>query len=185
MMMVVSRTAAVAAMMIATRAGAQVSSTLQSITLTATVNQSVALTPPLPTAQAVNLVDRQPNPFPSPFTMTVSWNVMPSTATTVKVVAYFTTPGAAMVNGTDALPSSLIEASTDNGATWHPLNGNAVGGAGSNGGSYVLYTSPVTNGTDRKGQTALSFLLRINLTTAPATIAGTYTGIMTLIAICS
>ena len=169
----------------ATSVRAQVSSTLQSINLTATKNQSVTITAPTPASQTVTLVDGQPNQFATPFSTTVGWDVNQSAATTVKLVAYFPTPASAMVNGSDALPSSLIEVSTDGGATWHALTGSAVGGAGSAGGSYVLYTSPVTSGGNKKGTATVTFNIRINLTSSPTTSAGAYSGTMNLIAICN
>jgi hypothetical protein len=168
-----------------TSAGGQVSSTLQSINLTATKNQSVTLGAPSPGSQSVTLVDGQYNQYTTPFSTTVGWDVNASTSTTVKLIAYFPTPSAALVNGSDQLPSSLIEVSTDGGATWHALSGNAVGGVGTAGGSYVLYTSPVTTGGNRRGNITVTFSVRVNLTGSPTTSAGAYSGTLNLMAICS
>lgn len=166
-------------------AGAQVSSSLQSINLTATKNQSVTITAPLPSTQTVTLVDGQLNAFANPFSMTIAWDVSQSATTTVKLVAYFATPASAMTNGSDVIPSSLIEVSTDAGATWHAVTASAVGGVGTAGGSYVLYTSAVTTSGNKKGTSTVTFSVRVNLTTNPSTSAGTYSGTMNLMAITS
>jgi hypothetical protein len=166
-------------------AGAQVSSGLQTISLTASKSQSVTISAPVPATQTVTLVDGQANAYANPFSSTVGWDVSQSASTTVKLVVYFSAPSAALTNGSDVIPSSLIEVSTDNGATWHALTGSAVGGVGTAGGSYLLYTSPVTTGTNKKSTNVVTFLVRVNLTTNPGTSAGTYTGTLNLMAICS
>lgn len=50
------------------------------------------------------------------------------------------------------------------------------GGVGTAGGSVVLYTSPVTEGGNKTGSHVVSFRLRLNLTSNPTTVAGTYSG---------
>jgi hypothetical protein len=165
------------------RLEAQVSSSLQSISLTAAKGETVSLGAPTPTSQTLTLVDGALNPYPSPFSITVGWNVKSSTSTIVSLVAYFMLPNQALVNGTDNIASGLIEVSTDGGATWKPMTSSAVAGVGVSGGSVVLFASPVTQGSASKGSKTVSFLVRLNLLSAPVTSAGTYTGTMNLMAI--
>ena len=173
------------ALALATRAPAQVTSSLRTITLTADKPEQVTLSAPSPSSQSVSLSDGAATMFANPFTTTVAWDVSQSTATTVKLVAYFTTPGQALVNGSSIIPADLIEISLDNGSTWHPVTSNAVAGVGSAGGSYVLYTSPVTQGSNKRASATVTFHVRINLTSNPSTAAGTYSGALNLIAICN
>jgi hypothetical protein len=81
------------------------------------------------------------------------------------------------------IPSSSIEASVDDGVTWAPVTGSAVGGIGSAGGSIVLYTSAPTEGGNKTGSASVTFKLRLNLTSGPATVAGIYAGTFYLMAI--
>jgi hypothetical protein len=173
------------AFVLAGPARTQVTSSLRTITLTADKPEQVTLSAPSPSSQSVTLADGTAAMFANPFTTTVGWDVSPSTATTVKLVAYFTTPSQALVNGSSMLPAELIEISLDNGSTWHPITSNAVAGVGSAGGSYVLYTSPVTQGANRRASATVTFHVRINLTGNPSTAAGTYSGALNLIAICN
>lgn len=178
-------TATILAAVASMTAGAQVTSTLQSINLSAAVNQSVTLTAPTPAAQGLTLVERQINEYATPFSTTVAWDVTNSASTTVKLVVYFADPSAALQNGSSTLPSSLVEVSTDDGASWHSVTASAVGGFGSPGGSFVIYSSPVTSGGNKKSSAAVTFRVRLNLTSNPQTYAGVYTGTLNLIAICN
>jgi hypothetical protein len=166
-------------------AGAQVTSTLRTIALTATKGELVTLTAPTPADQAITLTDGIVNPFPTAFTTTVGWDVNTSTTTTVKLVAYFDNATAALTNGTSNIASGLIEVSNDAGSTWHPMTDAAVGTAGVTGASYTLYTSAVTSGGNKKASAPVSFLVRVNLTTNPSTVSGPYTGTLKLMAICN
>ena len=177
--------AALATLGIAAGAQAQVSSNIQGVTLTASKGQLVTLGTPSPTTQAVAMVDNAINAYSAPFSITVAWDVNNSTTTTVKLVGYFATPAQALANGTDYIPSSRIETSVDGGTTWVPVNGAAVGGVGTTGGSVVLFTSPVTQGGNRSGSQVVTFLARINLVGAPAAASGTYSGTLVLMAICN
>jgi hypothetical protein len=162
---------------------AQVSSSLQSISLTASKGESVTLGAPTPTTQSLTIVDNALNPYPQPFSVTVGWDVRNSTSTVVSLVAYFLLPNQALVNGTDNITAALVEVSTDVGATWKPMTSTAVAGVGVSGGSVVLFASPVTQGEAKRGTKVVSFMVRLNLVGAPATSAGTYTGTMNMMAI--
>ncbi|MGA1310095.1 MAG: hypothetical protein ACO31W_08860 [Gemmatimonadaceae bacterium] len=164
-------------------ASAQVSSTLQTVTLGAVKGQTVTLTVPSPGSQSLTLVDGAITEWPSPITLTVSWDVTNSPTTTVKLVGYFATPAQAMTYNGSYISSALIEAQPDGSTEWLPVTSNAVGGVGTAGGSVVLYTSPVTDGGNKAGSHSVSFRLRLNLTSNPTTVAGTYSGTFNLMAI--
>lgn len=172
-------------LLLALPAAAQVTSSLRTITLSADKPEQVTLSAPSPGSQSVSLTDGAAAMFANPFTTTVAWDVSQSTATTVKLIAYFTTPSQALVNGASVIPAELIEISLDNGSTWHPVTSNAIGGVGAAGGSYVLYTSAVTQGTNRRSSATVTFHVRVNLTGSPATAAGSYSGALNLIAVCN
>lgn len=164
-------------------AGAQVSSSLQQVALGAVKGQSVTLGAPSPSSQGTNIVDGGISEYPSPITLTVSWDVTSSSATTVKLVGYFPTPSQALTFGTSYLPSSAFEASVDGGTTWLPFTSNAVGGIGSAGGSLTLFTSEPTQGNNSNSSATVTFRLRLNLTAGPETLAGIYSGTLYLMAI--
>lgn len=165
--------------------GAQVTSSLQTISLGAVKGEFITLGAPSPSSQSVSLVDAAVNQYTTPFSTSVSWDVTASASTTVKLVAYFANPAQALANGTDYIPSSKVEVSTDAGATWTPISGGAVGGVGTALGSVVLYTSPVTTGAGRAGTQSVTFLVRINLLPGPTTIAGSYAGTLNLMSACN
>jgi hypothetical protein len=162
---------------------AQVTSPVRIISLMASKQPSIALGLPTPSAQTVDLVDGAVNAFPTPFNIPLSWDLANAATTRVYLVAYFASPAQAFANGTDYLTSSRIEVSTDNGTTWQPFTGSAVGGVGSSGGSRLLYTSPVTQGEDRQGHTIVTFLIRINLVGQSPVAAGVYTATLNLISV--
>lgn len=166
-------------------AGAQVTSSLQSVTLGAVKGGFVTLGVPAPTSQTVNLTDGAVNQYSSPFSITVTWDVTTSATTTVKLVGYFDTPAQALANGGSYIPASSVEVSTDGGANWSAVTDGAVGTVGTSGGSKVLYTSPVTQGSDRTGTHSVTFLVRINLLSGPTTTAGNYAGTLNLMSICN
>jgi hypothetical protein len=162
---------------------AQVSSSLQSISLSAVKGESVTLGSPSPGTQSLQIVDGAMNPYAAPFSINLSWDVKNSTSTVVTLVGYFSTPLSALTNGVDPLGASVVEISTDGGSTWKPVTGTAVNGVGAVGGSLVLFASPVTQGDNKKGSRAVVFSVRLNLTGVPSTSAGTYSGTLNLMAI--
>lgn len=166
-------------------AGAQVASSLQTINLNAVKGQTVTLSAPNPALQSLTIVDDAFNPYSTPFSITVTWDVDNSMTTTVNLVGYFATPAEALVNGTSVIPSSRVETSVDGGTTWLPVTASAVSGVGTAGGSVLLYTSPVTSGANRSGTHSATFLVRLNLVGAPRTSSGIYSGTLNLMAICN
>lgn len=164
-------------------AQAQISSSLQQVALGAIKGQSVTLSVPSPASQGTSIVDGGTSEYAQTITTTVGWDVANSGTTTVKLVGYFQNPAQALAFDTWYIPSSSLEASTDNGATWQAFTGNAVGGIGSTGGSLVLYTSAPTSGDNKTNSAVVSFKLRLNLTAGPETTAGIYAGTLYLMAI--
>ena len=171
------------AVVFAVPTAAQVSSSLQQVTLGAVKGQSVTLGTPSPSTQSLSLVDGAVTEWASPITLTVSWDVTNSPTTTVKLVGYFATPSQALAFNSSYIPSTSIEASIDNGANWLPVTSGAVGGVGSPGGSVVLYTSAPTDGTNKQGTATVTFRMRLNLTAGSPTVAGVYSGTLNLMAI--
>jgi len=169
--------------LVAAPVAAQVSSSLQTVTLGAVKGQSVTLTAPNPGTQSLTLVDGAITNLPTPITLTVAWDVTNSPATTVKLVGYFANPAQALSFGGSSISSVQIEAQPNGSTDWTPVTSNAVGGAGTSGGSVVLYTSAPTDGTNKVGSYTVSFRLRLNLTGGPTTVAGTYSGTFNLMAI--
>ena len=171
------------ALLAAAPASAQVMSSLQSVTLNAQKGQSVTLGTPSPSTQGLNIVDGSITNWASPISITISWDVTSSPTTTVKLVGYFATPAQALAFETSYIPSSSIEASIDGGVTWAPVTSNAVGGVGTAGGSIQLYQSAPTSGANKTGSAVVTFQMRLNLTSGPATVAGIYAGTFNLMAI--
>jgi len=162
---------------------AQVSSSLQQVTLNAQKGQSVTLGAPSPGLQSLNLVDGAITEWGSPISITVSWDVTNSDVTTVKLVGYFATPAAALTFNSSQIPTTSIEVSLDAGVTWTPVTSNAVGGIGTAGGSLLLYQSAPTAGDNKTGTHVVTFRMRLNLTSGPSTVAGIYSGTFNLMAI--
>jgi hypothetical protein len=168
---------------ISAAAGAQVTSSIKTVALTATKGQAVTLTNPTPASQMATITDSTITAFDNPFTLSVSWDVQTSASTLVKLVAYFDAPAQAFATEqADYIASSHVEISTDGGSTWQPVTQSAVGGIGTSGGSLVLWTSNATQGEDRRGNHTVTFQVRVNLTNS-AIAAGSYTATLRLAAI--
>ena len=171
------------AYLVAAPVSAQVMSSLQAVTLNAQKGQSVTLGAPSPSTQGLTIVDGAITNWATPISITFSWDVTSSDATTVKLVGYFSTPAQALAFNSSYIPSSSSEASIDDGVTWAPVTSNAVGGVGTAGGSIQLYQSAPTSGTNKTGTATITFRMRLNLTAGPSTVAGIYAGTFNLMAI--
>jgi hypothetical protein len=55
-----------------------------------------------------NVTDNAPNPFPSGVSVTLTWDLTPSTGS-VQVLGYFANSAAAMTSGQASIPSSWIQ----------------------------------------------------------------------------
>lgn len=161
---------------------------LMPVTLNATMNDRLLVTVVSGGVQTIPaLVANAINPFPSPVMVRTEWNLPVFFGGTLSLVAYFTTPAQALLNGASAIPASRVEARMTTGslATFTPINANAVGGVGSAGGTRVLWSWNALCGLGifcRDGDRTDQLDLRLNLVGLPTT-TGTYTGVLNLRAV--
>jgi hypothetical protein len=127
-----------------------------------------------------NVTDNAANNFPTPVTVTVSWELHPSTGN-LRVIGYFVNPAAAMASGPVGIPSSWIKGRVlTAGAAGAPTTFTAftqgvVGGVGSTGGSLSLMTIPIL-GNNKTGSRTINLDLQLDLVgrvLTPGNYAGT------------
>jgi hypothetical protein len=172
----------------AASAQASVQSTVSAIpTVSAAIAGSIAVNVDAGAIQALgNVSDNVINSFPSPVTITLTWDLHPSTGA-VQVIGYFTNPAAAMVSGPVSIPSSwlmgrVLTAGVQGApTTFTAFTQNAVGGVGIPGGSLSLATQPVL-GYSKTGTLTLNLELQLDLT-GRVLAAGTYTGVLNIRAV--
>jgi hypothetical protein len=132
------------------------------------------------------VADNAPNSFPTPVSITLTWDLHPSTGT-VRVIGYFANPAAAMSSGPVDVPSSWIAGRvltpdvTGAPATFTPFTQTAVGGVGTPGGSLSLMTQSIL-GYSRAGTKTIDLQLQLDLTGRVLT-PGTYTGTLNIRAV--
>ena len=79
------------------------------VTLNATKSPSLTVTVNSGGTQTISsITDNATNDFPSSVNITTAWDVNPSAAS-VSLVGYFSTPTAALTNGTFNIPSSSVK----------------------------------------------------------------------------
>ena len=133
-----------------------------------------------------NVTDNAAHNFPSAVTITLTWDLHPSTGH-VQVIGYFATPAAAMSSGPVGIPSSWIKGrvlTTDtNGAptTFSPFTQGTVGGVGTAGGSLTLMSVPVL-GYSKTGTKTIDLELQLDLVGRVLT-PGNYTGTLNIRAV--
>ena len=133
-----------------------------------------------------NVTDNVQNNFPSPVSITLTWDLHPSTAT-VQVVGYFTDPTAAMTSGPVSIPASwlrgrVLTADAQGAPTaFTPFTQNAVGGIGTAGGSLTLFTQPIL-GYSKTGTRTVDLALQLDLT-GRILSTGTYSGTLNIRAV--
>jgi hypothetical protein len=154
------------------------SSNVAPVSLTATKNASLSVTPSVSAAALASITDgSNANNF-TPIGVTTSWNL--TTGASVRLVGWFATPAQALVNGTDFIPSSKVEGRV--GATaYAPFTSGPVGAVGVAGGSLQLFSQSVGAGSFFGSRTD-QLDLRLDLT-GTTTMAGDYTGTLNLQAI--
>jgi hypothetical protein len=166
-----------------------------------TVVQSTVSTPAMSAAMAnfisiavnagatqtiANVADSVVNAFPAPVTITLTWDLHPSTAN-VQVIGYFANPAMAMSSGSVGIPSSWIKGRVLTAdvvgapTTFTPFTQNAVGGVGTTGGSLALMTQPVL-GFSKTGSKTINLELQLDLVGRVLT-AGTYMGTLNIRAV--
>ena len=133
-----------------------------------------------------SVTDNAPNTFPSPVSITLTWDLHPSTGS-VQVIGYFTNPVAAMTSGPVSIPSSWLRGRVlTAGAPGAPTSytaftQNGVGGIGTAGGSLGLVTQPVL-GYSRTGTLTFDLQLQLDLTGRVLT-PGSYSGTLNIRAV--
>jgi hypothetical protein len=132
------------------------------------------------------VTDDAPNPFPSPVSITLGWDLHPSTGS-VQVLGYFATPTAAMTSGPVSIPSSWIQGRVltagAQGAptTYTAFTQNGAGGVGTAGGSLLLFSQPVL-GYSKTGTLTVDLQLQLDLT-GRALTPGSYSGTLNIRAV--
>jgi hypothetical protein len=169
-------------------AQASVQSTVSATpTVSAALAGSIAVSVDAGAIQALgNVSDNVVNSFPSPVSITLTWDLHPSTGA-VQVIGYFSDPAAAMISGPELIPSSWLKGRVltagVQGAptTFTAFTQNAVGGVGIPGGSLSLATQPVL-GFSKAGTLTFDLELQLDLT-GRALAAGTYGGVLNIRAV--
>lgn len=133
-----------------------------------------------------NVTDNVVNNFPTPVTITLTWELHPSTAN-VQVIGYFANPSLAMASGPVGIPSSWIKGRvltagvTGAPTTFTAFTQNAVGGVGTAGGSLALMTQPIL-GYSKTGSKTIDLELQLDLVGRVLT-PGSYTGTLNIRAV--
>jgi hypothetical protein len=169
-------------------AQARVQSTVSAIpTAAAAAAGSVAISIDAGAIQSLgNITENAANNFPTPVSITLSWDLHPSTGS-VQVVGYFTDPTAAMSSGPASIPSSWIKGRVMTpgalGAptTFTAFTQNGVGGVGTAGASLSLLTQPVL-GYSKAGTQTISLELQLDLV-GRVISAGAYSGTLNIRAV--
>src|SRR5690349_11280230 len=169
-------------------AQASVRSTVNTLpTASAAVAGSIAVSIGAGAIQSLgNITDNVANNFPSPVSITLTWDLHPSTGA-VQVLGYFVDPTAAMRSGPVSIPSSWLKGRVlTAGAPGAPTSytaftQNGVGGAGTAGGSLSLLTQPIL-GYSKTGTVSFDLQLQLDLTGRVLT-PGSYSGILNIRAV--
>ncbi len=133
-----------------------------------------------------NVADNVVNDFPTPVTITLTWELHPSTAH-VRVIGYFANPASAMASGPVGIPSSWIKGRvltadvTGAPTTFTPFTQNAIDGVGSAGGSLSLMTQSIL-GYSKTGSRTIDLELQLDLVGRVLT-PGNYTGTLNIRAV--
>jgi hypothetical protein len=133
-----------------------------------------------------NVIDNAPNTFPSPVSITLTWDLQPQTGS-VQVLGYFTDPNAAMTSGSVSIPSSWLKGRVlTAGAQGAPTTYTAfaqsgTGGVGTSGGSLLLFSQPIL-GYSKTGTRTVDLDLQLDLT-GRTLGAGSYSGTLNIRAV--
>jgi hypothetical protein len=144
-----------------------------SVTVTAGGTQTLA-----------SMTDGVVNNFPTPVSITTAWNLSPSTSAVV-LVGYFSSPSAALSNGSNNLPSSRMLGRLGTSGAFASFSGGTVTGGTSTigvaGGTLQLFSQGIF-GFNRTSSRTDDLYLQLNLT-GITTVPGTYAGTLHLRAI--
>jgi hypothetical protein len=169
-------------------AQASVKSTVSTLpTASAAVAGSIAVSIGAGAVQSLgNVTDDAVNTFPSSVSITLTWDLHPSTGA-VQVIGYFANPVAAMTSGPVSIPASwlkgrvLTAGALGAPTTYTPFTQNGVSGVGTAGGSLSLLTQPVL-GYSKTGTTTIDLELQLDLTGRVLT-PGAYSGTLNIRAV--
>jgi hypothetical protein len=157
-----------------------------SVTLSATLGESLTVTAAPTSGSAVNfaLVSGGTATGSAPVAMTTSW-IMKGSRSSVTLTGYFASATAALT-GTGSSPATiptsevLGQVTTGTPATYTAFTQTpATGALGTAGASLALFTQGIT-GTNRAASRNDNLNLQINLTSQPQLPADTYTGTLNL-----
>ena len=171
-----------------TTAQASVQSTVGALpTASAALAGSIAVSIGSGAVQSLgNVTDNTTNTFPSSVSITLTWDLHPSTGA-VQVMGYFADPAAAMTSGPVSIPSSWLKGrvltADVSGAptTYTAFTQNGVGGVGTAGGSLSLFSQPIL-GYSKSGSRTVDLQLQLDLT-GRSLSAGTYSGTLNIRAV--
>ena len=162
-------------------------STAATVSLSATKSPSLTVTVVSGGTQTIgSITDGTTNDFPSSVNITTAWDVNPSAAS-VSLVGYFSTPSAALTNGSFNIPSSSVKGKVTTAgisgapAAFTAFTNNGVGGVGTAGGSLTLLAEAIT-GANKSASRTFDLALQLDLT-GQTTTPGTYTGTLNLRAV--
>ena len=133
-----------------------------------------------------NVTDNTTNDFPTPVSITLTWDLHPSTGS-IQVIGYFANASAAMTSGPVSIPANWIKGRVltagVNSAptTFTPFTQNAVGGVGSTGASLTL-ASQLVLGYSKTGTRTFDLQLQLDLT-GQSLSAGSYSGTLNIRAV--
>ena len=169
-------------------AQASVRSTVSSLpSVSAALAGSIAISIGSGAIQTLGAVtDSVANDFPSPVSITLTWDLHPSTGS-VQVIGYFTDPAAAMTSGQVAIPASwlkgrvLTAGALGAPTTYTAFTQNGGGGVGTAGGSLSLLTQPIL-GYSKTGTQTIDLQLQLVLVGRGLT-AGSYSGTLNIRAV--
>lgn len=154
----------------------------QVISLGALVSSTLTVLVQSGAAQNITAVlDNAVNDFPAPVVIQTGWIVSAGQTNTVSLVAYFSLPALALIDGATAIPSSRVlgRMTTGLATTFTAITQNGIGGVGSAGGSLELFSVNVTGSNTRTDNLDLQLDL-VGLSTLPA---GTYAGVLNIQAV--
>ena len=168
-------------------AQAGLTSNTGTVTLNATKSPSLTVTVNSGANYSISsITDGTTNDFPVAVNITTAWDVNPSAAS-VTLVGYFTTPTAALTNGTFNIPSSSVKGKVTTAgisgapAAFTAFTNNGVGGVGTAGGSLTLLAEAIT-GANKSASRTFDLALQLDLN-GQTTTPGTYTGTLNLRAV--
>jgi len=157
-------------------AAAQVLSNVGAVNLSASLAQTLSIS--ITSGSSVNftLTNGSASAGDVQAVIATTWNLNPGQTGAVSLYGYFDTPAAAMLSGSDQLPSSLVEGRVTTGTPTTYTAFTQTNPVGAAGGSLALFTEAITGINKIKTRTD-NLDLRVNLAgqTLPA---GSYSGVL-------